>query len=185
VRAPDGRAIALGAALTLLLAPVASGALPDAIALAYRIVAALLSAYLLWMAVRTTTPFVSPPRLGGTAEAAFVGVGFVLGLVLGYGSGEGSAAPLAAALATGLAALSLLVFGRDPLRVGTGAILGLLAAGLGQAWLTGTTTDLAQLALASAILAAAAATAWLTLITFRARGALDLETRGRELREIG
>lgn len=185
LRAPDARAVTLGAALAVVLAPLASEPLPGVIALSYRMIAALLSAYLLWLAVRATTPFVGLPRLGGTAEAAFVVVAFVLGLMLGLGTATAGAAALAAGLAAGLAALGLLGFARDALRLGIGAVLALLAAGLGQSWLTGTAGDLAQLAFATAILAAAAATAWLSLVTFRVRGDLYLSARPRDRREPG
>jgi hypothetical protein len=184
LRSPDGRVVSLGLALALVLAPLTSEPLPGILSLAYRIVAALLSAYLVWLAVRTTTPYVGTPRLGGTAEAVFVAAAFLLGLMLGVQDRDPAVASLAGGLACGAGALAMLAFGRDPLRIGCGAVLGLLAASLGQSWLTGTAADLGQLAFASAILAAAAATAWLCIITFRICGDLDLEPRGREIRDL-
>jgi hypothetical protein len=174
---------AFGLALALILAPAVSSPLPGLLPLAFRIVAALLAAFLVYLAVRSTTRRVGPTPLGGTPEAVFVLLAFTLGLLASPGRAE--APLLAASLATGVAGADMLAFAKDPLRLGAGGMLGLLAAGMAAAWMAGTAGDLAQVALGSAILAAAAAGAWLSIMTFKVRGELDLSVRPQELRELG
>ena len=186
LRADDGRTCVFGVALALLVAPLAVEPLPGLLALAFRVVAALLAAYLLYIAVRASTRLLVPTRLGGTTEAVFVALAFALGLLVPGAAPERAGPPaLASALAVGLAGLDLLLFGQDSLRLGSGAILSVLGASLGYAWLTGPISDASQLAVASALLAAAVSTAWLSLNAYAVRGDLSLGTRARELRDRG
>ena len=187
LRATDGRVAAFGLALVLVLAPAVSSPLPGVVPLAFRVLAALLAAYLVYLSLRTTTRLIGASRLGGTPEALFVLLGFILGGLLTLPSPQtrGDTALLAATLAAGIGAVTLLPFSRDPIRLGVGAMLGLVAAGLGAAWLSGTAGELAQLSLGSAILAAGAATAWLSVLTFKVHGDLDLAGRPRDPRERG
>ena len=187
LRAEDGRSVVLALTLAAVVAPLAGEPLPHLAALGFRIVAALLAGYLLRIAVRNSTALVGPTRLGGSVEASFVGVAFALGLLLSPPAGgpAGSQSAAAAALSAGVGALNLLLFSHDALRAGAGAVLGLIAAGLATTWLSGSPGDVFELALAAAILAAAAATAWLCAVTYAVRGDLQLSTRPRDLRDVG
>ena len=102
--------------------PILADPLPWPLALAARLVAAVLAGYLLWIAARGHHVRTGGSRVGWPTDA-FLAIGAA---VVGYGShGLGAPAagpPLAAAAGFALAALAVLpvVTGRDILRVGIG-----------------------------------------------------------------
>jgi hypothetical protein len=171
VRERDARALVFAVTVIILVAPLTIEPAPDVLVLAFREVAALLAGYVLWIAIRTLPPALNSPRLGGTPEAAFVAVAFVLGLLVA-GSGPGPAGPpaVAASLAVGLAAVNLLLFAPDPVRLGIGAMLFLLASSVAAGWLGGRLFDASHISIAIALLAAAVATAWIAVNAASARG---------------
>jgi hypothetical protein len=150
----------------LVLAPAVTQPGPPVLMLAFRVVAAVLAAYLLFLAARMTDPLLEPAPLGGTPEAGFV----IAAAILGWLIAPGAPAALAAAAATSVAAATLLAFGRDGLRIGAGGIMALVSAGLWTAVGAGASADsLVELALGISILVAAALTTWLALMSLRAR----------------
>jgi hypothetical protein len=183
--ARDGRAVVFGLTLVLLVVPLAVEPPPALLTLAFREIAALLAGYVLWVGVRRAREAIIPMPLGGTTEAVFVGLAFALGLLVpDSGPGPAGAPSLAAALAAGGGALMLLAFGPGMLRLCAGAVLFLIAAVLGSAWLTGALTDAAQVSAAAALLAASVASAWISLNTLVARDEAGL-ARPRDLRDVG
>ena len=196
--ARDARAVVFGVTVTLLVAPLTVEPAPPVLVLAFRVVAALVGGYILWLSVRPARTILLRARLGGTSEATFVGLAFALALLIPH-SGPGPAGPpaLAAAVATGLAGANLLAFGPDPLRLGGGAIVFLVSASLGAAWLGGAAGDAAQLGVAMAALAASVATGWISLNAhsavaepgvgpaLRPSGAIPLAGDAAESREAG
>jgi hypothetical protein len=183
--ARDGRAVVFGLTLALLVFPLAVEPPPAILTLAFREVASLLSGYVLWVGVRQAKEAITPMPLGGMTEAVFVGLAFALGLLLpDSGPGPAGSPAVAAALAAGTGAVTLLAFGPGMLRLCGGAVVFLIAAVLGSAWLTGQATDAAQLTGSAALLAAAVATAWISLNTLAARDEVVL-ARPRDLRDVG
>jgi hypothetical protein len=181
----DGRAVVFALTLTLLVAPLAVEPPPAIVTLAFREVAALLAGYVLWIGVRASREGLTPMPLGGITEATFVGLAFALGLLV-PDSGPGPAGPaaLAAAIATGFGALNLLAFGPGMLRLCGGGMLFVLAATLGTSWLAGQLSDAGQIGAAAALLAAAVASAWLSLNTIAVHAELALSS-ARDLRDVG
>jgi hypothetical protein len=153
------RVAILGLAAALVVSPLALAPLPQALPLTFWLVASLLAAFLLLRSIGDPAEPLAPLPLGGRPEAAFV----IAVLVLGWaaspvaGAGRGASTALAAGLATCVAALPLVGFARDPLRMGIGTILLLDGAGLVAAGLGGTPGGAQIMALALAVLAAAAA----------------------------
>jgi hypothetical protein len=173
----------------LLLVPLTAEPLPDIPLLAFRLVASLLCVHLLYVSTRDGPPLLSRLPLGGLAEGGFVVAAFLAGLVAATGgrdvdprslAGAASRDPMALALCLclGLAALDLLVFARDALRYGSGAILALLAADLAFRALVGRPSTVYELALALALLGLAAASARLCRTTVAWRGDLALAEAG-------
>ena len=117
------------------------------LALAARLVAAVLAGYLLWIAARGVSIRTGGSLVGWPTDAFLA----IAGAVVGYGShGLGAPAagpPLAAAAGFALAALSVLpvVHGRDVLRIGIGLALLLSGALLVRTSLGGTPEPLEQL----------------------------------------
>jgi hypothetical protein len=165
--ARNARTAIFGLVITLIGAPILADPTAAPLALAARLVGAILAGYLLWIAarghhVRTAGSLVGWPTDAFLAAAA---------AVVGYGShglGAAAAGPaIAAAAGFALAALSVLpvLTGRDILRVGMGLCLLLGGALLVRTSLGGTPDQLEQLLTAGlvatlggavAILAAAA-----------------------------
>ncbi len=156
-RAP--RIAILGMAAALVVSPLALSPLPQALPLAFWLVASLLGAFLLIRSIADPTERLAPLPLGGWPEAAFVMAMLVLGWAASpvAGAGRGASTALAAGLAACTAALPLVGFARDPVRTGIGTILLLEGAGLVAAGLGGTPGGAQIMALALAVLAAAAA----------------------------
>jgi hypothetical protein len=197
LRSSSARTAVLGLGVVLLLTPLTASPLAEPSALAFRLACGLLGTYLLRLATAgQRAELLGAPRLGGSTESIFVLAAFAVGLVA---AGSGLAADprsLAAeagrnalafglGLALGLAALDLLLFGHDALRVGAGGLLGLLAAVLGYRALAGDATAPFELAAGAAIVALAATTAWLCRLALRSRGDLELGPRSADARDPG
>lgn len=156
VSAREPRFAALGAVIALVGAAYVADPMPSTVALATRLVGALLGGYLLWVALRRAPAPTSGWRLGwpgatGIAVVAFAtgwlaadGLGTALGAGAGSAGGSGGEVT-AAALAAGspvsraavgaafaLAALvaAPVLVARDVLRLGLGLLLLVAAAGL-------------------------------------------------------
>jgi hypothetical protein len=159
LRARTARAAILGLAATLVLSPLALPSPPPALPLAFWLLCALLATYLLLLGVRATPPLLAPLPLAGWTEIAFVVFGLAVGWLVApvLGPARGPASALAAGVAVGAASLPLLLFSRDALRAGVGAILVLDAAGLMATAFTGNPGQAEIAALALAILGAAEA----------------------------
>ena len=165
--ARNARTAIFGLVITMVGVPVLADPLPEPLALASRLVAALLAGYVLWIAARGHRVRTGGSLIGWPTDA-FLAMGAA---VVGYGSqglGVPPAGPeLASAAGFALAALAVLpvVTGRDVLRVGIGLMLLLSAALLIRTSLGGTPDPLEQILTAGlvatlggavAILAAAA-----------------------------
>ncbi|MGC8633854.1 MAG: hypothetical protein ACP5VP_04195 [Candidatus Limnocylindrales bacterium] len=159
LRARTAHAAILGLAATLVLSPLALPSLPPALPLAFWLTGALLATYLLLLGTRATPSLLAPLPLAGWTEIAFVAFGLVAGWLVApaLGPSRGPASALAAGVAVGAASLPLLLFSRDTLRAGVGAILVLDAAGLIATAFTGNPGQAEIAALALAILGAAEA----------------------------
>ena len=157
----DTRLILAGLVLSLGLAPLLADPVPSPVAVATRLVAAVLGAQLVLVALRGSPARVKGAALGPISPLlAAVAAGIV-----GYSaSGVGSPAvgpPIATAVGFGLATLGLgpLLLGRDVLRVGLGMILLVTAAELVRAGLAGTPGALEQVVVAGLTVAILGATA--------------------------
>jgi hypothetical protein len=146
VSARDPRWILGGLVVCVGLAAVVADPLPSVLAVAIRLVAALLGADLVLLALRGV-PILSYGAPLGPITAALAGAAAV---VVGYASsGVGSAAagpPLATAVGLGLATIAIgpLLLGRDIIRIGSGMALLATAAELIRAGLAGTPGPLEQ-----------------------------------------
>lgn len=145
--ARNARTAILGLVVTLVGAPFIADPIPATLALAARLVAAVLAGYLLWVATRGPRIRTAGSLIGWPSDA-FLAIGAA---VVGYGSqGLGAPAsgpPLAAAAGFALAALAVLpvVSGRDILRIGLGLALLLSGALLIRTSLGGTPDALEEL----------------------------------------
>jgi hypothetical protein len=166
VSSRDPRWALAGVVISLGLAPVLADPPPAPLAIAVRLIGALLGTQLGPVSI----------ALGATAAA-----------VVGYAtSGVGSAAvgpPLATAVGFGLATLAVgpLLLGRDILRVGIGMVLLITAGELARAGWAGTPSALEQVVAAGLTLAVLAATAAIAA-SAQAAGH-DLAVEGRAPRE--
>ena len=145
--ARDARLALAGLAATLQVAPLIADPLPDPIVLAARTVAAALAVYLPWIVVRDSAPAIRGSLLGWPVEALVAAAAFVIG----FGTAGLGGAPLGPAEAQGagfaLVALSVgpIVFGRDIVRLGSGAVLLVGGTLLVRVGLAGTPSALEQL----------------------------------------
>jgi hypothetical protein len=146
VSARDVRSVTLGLLVVLLGTPLIADPWPEPLAILARIAAALLATRFLMIALRgdLTT---GGTRIGWPTEAL---IGAAAALV-GFGShglgatGLGPAEAQAAGFAFVALAIAPLVTGRDVLRIGTGALLLLVAASSIRAALDAPPTDAEQL----------------------------------------
>jgi hypothetical protein len=196
VSAREPRAALLGLLVALLGAPLLADPLPGPLAIAARIVAAVLACQLLAIAIRGLTVQTVGTRLGWPVEALAAATGVVIGFGahgLG-GPGQGPAAAQAAGFAIGILAATPIVTGRDVLRLGIGSVLLLTAALLVRQGIGGTPPDLEQLAtsglvvglggaIGAIVLAARSAGAGLAIVTDGPRGALRVPTRHHDAAE--
>ena len=145
--ARNARTAIFGLVITMVGVPILADPLPEPLALAARLVAAVLAGYVLWIAARGHRVRTGGSLIGWPTDA-FLAMGAA---VVGYGSqglGVAPAGPdLAAAAGFALAALAVLpvVTGRDILRVGIGLMLLLSAALLIRTTLGGTPDQLEQI----------------------------------------
>ncbi len=163
VSARDARIVVLAMAVVLVLSAVLADPLAPPIGLAARFLAAILAAYLLWIAARDRPADGLPPaptegsRIGWPAEILIAGGAAVVGYAAdGLGAPQ-LGTPLASAAGFALAALAVapVLTGRDILRVGLGLVLLLDAALLVRAALGGTPVAMEQLLTAGMLVAVA------------------------------
>jgi len=152
----------LGVTVALVAAPLVSHQIPELLPLAFREVAVLTGAYLLWIATGRD----QATELRGDSAVAggpFVLLGFVTALVLApaLGPDRGPLVGLAGAAAAGMAALALGIGATGLLAGGLGAIMLLLAASLAVTGLAGASGPLDHVVIGLALLAVTAATAFL------------------------
>ena len=146
VSARDARAALLGRVVTFVGAPLIADPLPEATALAARLVGAVLAGYLLWIAARGRGARTAGSPIGWPSEAFVAAAAAVVGFGshgLGAPAG-GPAAASAAGFALGALAVLPVVTGRDILRVGIGLGLLLGSALLVRVGLGGTPDPLEQ-----------------------------------------
>lgn len=151
--ARNARTAIFGLVVAMVGAPILADPTPVPLALAARLVAAVLAGYLLWVATRGPRSRTGGSLVGWPTDA-FLAAGAA---VVGYGShGLGAPAPgpaLAAAAGFALAALAVLpvVTGRDILRIGLGLSLLLGGALLVRTSLGGTPDPLEELLMAGLV----------------------------------
>jgi hypothetical protein len=157
VSSRDSRVVVAGLLLAMLATSIVSSPEPAALALAFRILGALLAAYLIW-AARAQSTASEGSGIGVMAEVAAAGAAFCVGWFVV------PVKPLAgpiAAQAAGVALITLAIVpltGRNILRVGAGATL--LTLGiylLLEAWV-GAMSPLGQIAQTAVLLGIAGAT---------------------------
>jgi hypothetical protein len=204
--AREPRLAVLGVLVATLASAYVADPIPGAIALAGRLVGAVLGAYLLWIALRrvplpAAASLLGWPGAAAMAAAAFasgwlgsVAIGDALRGLPGEGPSIGAiaqgladASPIAqaafgAAFATLAVAAASLLLARDVLRLSVGALLALAAAERLGVALGGLGDDLAVLAFGLVYAAGGAAAAGLVARAVRDQG--DLELRAASAREV-
>ena len=168
--ARDSRWILAGLVASLGLAPLVADPLPSPIAIAARLVAAILGAELLIVALRESRSPTGGAPLGPASIAFAAAAAGVVGYATaGVGSpADGPAIATGAGFALATLAVGPLLLGRDILRIGSATVLLVSAASLVQAGLAGTPGALEQGALAGATIAVLGATAVLAAAALRA-----------------
>jgi hypothetical protein len=166
VSARDARISVVGLAVALVFAPLVAEPFPGGLILTARIVASLLSVYLLWIVARDGFD-IRQARLRWPVEALIATAAGLAGL----SSAALTAAPVteiaavgvpearATAFAIGALAIIPILEGRDALRLGTGLILAVLAASLIQQGMGSPVAPVAHLAFAAVIVGVAASSA--------------------------
>jgi len=161
----------LGMAVVLVGTPLLADPVATPLALAARLVTAILATYVLWVAARTRPTLglaVAPTegsRIGWPADALVAAAAAIVGFgAHGLGvAGSGPALASAVGFAIGAVALIPLITGRDILRVGHGMLLLTTAALLVRTGLGGTPLELEQLLSGVLIVVLAGAIAALAL----------------------
>lgn len=177
----DARAVVLGLAAVSVMTPALAEPVPDPIGLAARLLAAILGAYLVWIAVRdrdhgATSPPTVGSRIGWPTEVLLAGAGGIVGFSE-HGLGAPALGPaLASATGFGIATIAVLplLTGRDLLRLGVGLTLMLHAGLLVRVGLGGTPVVLEQLITAGLVAALGGALAAL-IMAARSDGSGSLE----------
>lgn len=177
--ARDVRVALGGLIVTMSAATLVADPLPSPLAVAIRLVAALLGAEFVLIALRGRVDQASAPALGPVGPLLAALAAFIVGYAT---SGVGSPAagpPEATAAGFGLMALALgpLLLGRDALRVGLGLALLVTATDMVRAGLAGTPSGLEQLATAALTLAVLGATAVLCTSALGSSGELSIADR--------
>jgi hypothetical protein len=183
VSARDRRWILGGLVVCLGFAGVVADPLPPPLAIAIRLVAALLGVSLVELAVRESPGPTQGAPLGPLTTALAAGAAAVVGYAAS-GVGSPAAGPaLATAAGLGLATIAVgpLVLGRDVVRVGTSMVLLVTGVALVRAGLAGTPGPLEQVVIALVSLAILGATAAISAGALRAGH--DLALTGGVLRE--
>jgi hypothetical protein len=166
----DARGVVLGLAAVAVISPVLADPVPDPVGLAARLVAAILGAYLLWIAARPGGGSALAPAPATGAAGAIVGfAAHGLGATAG-----GPALASAAGFALATLAVTPLLTGRDILRLGVGLVLLLHAGLLVRVALGGTPAVLEQLVTAGLVAALGGALAVLVMAA-RSDGSGGLE----------
>lgn len=153
VSARDPRTAILGLTVVLILSPMIADPIPDPVGLAARLVAAVLAAYLLWVATRDARARTDGSRVGWPTEiflavaAAAVG----LGSHGAYAPADGPAWAAAAGFALGALAVRPILTGRDIPRIGTGLFLLLTGALLVLVGIDGSAVPAGQILIAGLI----------------------------------
>ncbi len=176
VSARDARAGIVGLTLALATTAVIADPLPDTVALAFRVVAALFAGFLLWVTIRETDARTGSTALGWPAEAMAAGAAFAIGLAPSLLETEraGPDAALAAGFALIILSVVPVVFARDAFRLGMGLLLLLDGAALLRIGFAGTPTPLEQLTLGILAIGVAGATSVLALNAFAVSGTLEV-----------
>jgi hypothetical protein len=200
VAAATPRLAVLGLFVALVGAAYVAEPVPGPVGLIARLAGSTLGTFLVWIALRRA-PAALPPSsagwagAGAIAAAAFVagwlaasGLGQAMAAGAGPGDGPGTGgvgaalvagspvahAAVAAAFALTAVALPQVVLSRDTLRLGTGCLLLLAAAGLVANALVGELDPVVQLALALLTALAGAGAAVLIATSIRHGGDLDI-----------
>jgi hypothetical protein len=167
VAAATPRAAVLGLLVAMAGAAYIADPLPGPIGLAARLAGTTLAAYLVWIALRRAPRALPPATAGWLGSGAIAAAAFVAGWLAASGLGEalgptpealpGAAlaagspvarAALAAALALAAVSLPQVAIPRDTLRLGTGCLLLLAAAGLAGNALVGRLDAVVELSVA-------------------------------------
>jgi len=201
VGAATPRVAILGLLVATLGAAYVADPLPGPVGLAARLAGTTLGTYLVWISLRRAPRTLPPATAGWLGSGAIAAAAFIAGWLAAGGlgeavataaaSGEGpgigtvaaslaqgsltSRAALAAALALTAVALPQVVLPRDTLRLGTGCLLLLAAAGLVGNALIGRLDPVVELALA--VLTALAGAAVAAIIAGSVRYGGDLVIR--------
>jgi hypothetical protein len=176
VSAREARAALLGLLVTLLAASLLADPLPGALAIAARIVGALLACRLIAIGIRDLEEPTSGSRLGWPVE----GLVAIAAAVIGFGThglgatGIGPAEAQAAGFALGVLAAAPIVTSRDVFRLGIGTILLLLGGLLVRVGLAGTPSDLEQLVTSGLVVGLGGAVAVVVLGARAAVGQLSV-----------
>lgn len=178
VSAHEGRASILGLVLALVAAPLVVSPIPAALPLAARLIAAILTGYLVWIALRGAPGHARTrgSRLGWPVEALVAGAA----AVVGFGVGGVGAGGIPEATAVGLALVALAVpplLRPDGLQIGIGAALLVTAVSLLRAGLAGPPSPLEQVVAGGLIAAIGAAVAALVDGSIATGGSLELGER--------
>ena len=181
----DTRSSIVALAVVAVVSPVLATGLPEPLALAARLLAGLLAAYLLWASVRGTASQ-APSPIGIDAALALAVAGGLAGYfgavsAVGGASPGDAGAPVPEAVAAGVALLATgapaLFAGRDALRASVGALLVVHGAWLVRGGLVGSTSAAEELALAVLVVALGAGGAALIHRARVGSGTLDLGAR--------
>jgi len=174
--ARNARTAIFGVVVTMVGIPVIADPTPAPLALAARLVGAVLAGYLLWIATRGDRVLTQGSLVGWPTDAFLA----LAAAVVGFGShglGAPAAGPaLAAAAGFALAALAVLpvVTGRDIMRIGLGLCLLLGGALLVRTSLGGTPDSLEQLLTAGLVATLGGAVAILA-VAARTDGSADFD----------
>jgi hypothetical protein len=159
----DARIVVLALAVVLMLSAVLADPIAAPAGLAARFLAAILAAYLLWIASRDRPDDGLPPaptegsHIGWPAEILLAGAAAIVGFAVNGLGAPQLGPPLASAAGFAIAALTVapVLTGRDILRVGLGLVLLLDAVVLIRTALGGTPSPLEQLLTAGMLVAVA------------------------------
>jgi len=173
----DARTSLAALLLALVSAPVIADPVPAPLALAARLVGAVMAAFLIRVALRATPSLTEGTRIGwftlGLASAA--------GFVAGYsthgiaGTPSGPAEAQAAGFALLILSAGPLLAGHDVYRAGVAALLAVTGAELLRVAVGGTPEPLEQVAMTLLIVAVGGATAILCRAAGRASGDLEVD----------
>jgi hypothetical protein len=161
ITARDSRTVAFGLLMAMVAAPAASSPEPSTLAMAFRVLGALLAAYLLWAAAGAGPVSSEGSSIGPTAELTVAVAAFCLGW---FATPVKPLAGPVAAQAAGVCLIALAVVplaGRNVVRIGVGAAMVTLGASLLlQAW-TGPASPLEHVLIAGLLVGVVGATSLL------------------------